>query len=70
MLAQCGNISPWTMYFALQFLAEAEPRISVGAPFTYARDWWLDSRWMPNIFRDYLASCAAQGDIATFGPVA
>ena len=49
------------MYFALQFLSETEPKISVGAPFTYARDWWLDSRWMPNIFRDYLVTLCGAG---------
>ena len=67
VLAQCAQLSPWTMYFALDFLAEAEPAIPSGAPATYAKDWWVDSRWMPNIFRDYFARRAAQGDVATFG---
>jgi ATP-dependent Clp protease ATP-binding subunit ClpC len=67
VLAQCGNFSPWTMYFALQVLGEMVPRVPVGAPLVHARDWWLDSRWMPNIFRDYLAACAARGEATTFG---
>ena len=68
MLAQCGYYSPWAMYFALDFLADAEPRVPVGAPLTHAKDWWVDSRWMPNMFRDYFVRCAGQGDEATFGP--
>src|SRR3984893_15818950 len=68
MLAQCGFFLPWTMYFALDFLADAEPRVAVGAPLTHAKDWWVDSRWMPNMFRDYFVRCAGQGDEATFGP--
>jgi hypothetical protein len=67
VLAQCSHFSPWAMYFALDVLADAEPRVPVGAPATYARDWWADSRWMPNIFRDYFVRCAGQGDTATFG---
>jgi ATP-dependent Clp protease ATP-binding subunit ClpC len=67
VLVQCGYYSPWAMYFALDFLADAEPRIAVGAPLTRAKDWWVDSRWMPNMFRDYFARCAGQGDEATFG---
>src|ERR1700687_2617681 len=67
VLVQCGYYSPWAMYFALDFLADAEPRIPVGAPLTHARDWWVDSRWMPNMFRDYFVRCATQGDEATFG---
>ena len=67
VLAQCGHYSPWAMYFALDFLADAEPRVAVGAPLTHAKDWWVDSRWMPNMFRDYFVRCAGQGDEATFG---
>ncbi|HMG80017.1 MAG TPA: hypothetical protein VK591_15125, partial [Xanthobacteraceae bacterium] len=68
VLAQCGHYSPWAMYFALDFLADAAPRVAVGAPLTHAKDWWVDSRWMPNMFRDYFVRCATQGDEATFGP--
>jgi ATP-dependent Clp protease ATP-binding subunit ClpC len=68
VLGQCGYYSPWTMYFALDLLADAEPRVPVGAPLTRAKDWWVDSRWMPNIFRDYFIRCAGQGDEPTFGP--
>jgi len=67
VLAQCRHFSPWAMYFALDFLADAEPRVPVGAPLTRAKDWWVDSRWMPNMFRDYFVRCAGQGDEATFG---
>ncbi len=67
VLKQCVHFSPWAMYFALDFLFDAEPRAAIGAPFAYARDWWIDNRWMPNIFRDYLARCAERGDAVTFG---
>jgi ATP-dependent Clp protease ATP-binding subunit ClpC len=67
VLAQCKYYSPWAMYFALDVLADAQPLRAVGRPVTYVQDWWVDSRWMPNIFRDYLARCAGQGDSATFG---
>jgi ATP-dependent Clp protease ATP-binding subunit ClpC len=67
VLRQCAHFSPWAMYFALDFLFDAEPRIRVGAPFAFAKDWWIDNRWMPNVFRDYLARCVARGDSVTFG---
>jgi len=67
VVAQCEHLSPWAMYFALEHLFEAEPRVPVGAPLVRARDWWHDNRWMPNVFRDYLARCAARGDNMTFG---
>ena len=66
VLKQCAYFGPWTMYFALDLLFEAEPRVAVGAPLAYARDWWMDNRWMPNVFRDYLIRCAARGDAPTF----
>ena len=68
VVVQCQYFSPWTMYFALDVIFEAEPRLAVGAPLLCAKDWWIDSRWMPNIFRDYFARCAERGDAATFGP--
>ena len=67
VLKQCEHFSPWAMYFALELLFEAKPRLPAGAPLTHAKEWWVDNRWMPNIFRDYLAHCAARGDAATFG---
>ena len=56
VLRQCAHFSPWTMYFALEFLFEAEPRRPIGAPLARAKEWWIDNRWMPNIFRDYLVA--------------
>ena len=67
VLTQCEHFSPWAMYFALELLFEAEPRVPVGAPLSHAKDWWIDNRWMPNVFRDYLARCAVRGDAMTFG---
>jgi ATP-dependent Clp protease ATP-binding subunit ClpC len=67
VVAQCQYFSPWAMYFALDVIADAEPRVPVGAPVARARDWWADNRWMPNIFRDYFMRCTTQGDTATFG---
>ncbi len=67
VLAQCEYYSPWAMYFALEFLAQAKPRPPVGAPAAYAKEWWIDNRWMPNVFRDYFAGCAENGETATFG---
>lgn len=68
VLRQCDHFSPWAMYFALELLFEAEPRLPVGAPLARAKEWWIDNRWMPNIFRDYLVRCAARGDAIAFGP--
>jgi ATP-dependent Clp protease ATP-binding subunit ClpC len=68
VLAQCGHCSAWAMYFALEFVAEAEPRIALGAPATYARDWWIENRWMSIMFRDYFERCVGQGEEVTFGP--
>ena len=67
VLAHCEHYSPWAMFFALELLLDAEPRIAVGAPLVRAKDWWIENRWMPNVIRDYLARCAARGDAATFG---
>jgi len=67
VLVQCQHFAPWTMYFALELLAAAEPRAPVGAPIMRAKDWWIDNRWMPNVVRDYLVRCAAQNDVMTFG---
>ena len=67
VLRQCENFSPWTMHFALELLFEVEPQILPGEPVMRARDWWVESRWMPNIFRDYLERCSLRGDKATFG---
>ena len=67
VLKQCGYFAPWTMYFALDLLLEAEPRVAVGAPLAYAKDWWTDGRWMAHVFRDYLVRCAARAEAPTFG---
>jgi ATP-dependent Clp protease ATP-binding subunit ClpC len=67
VLRQCANFSPWAMYFALDFLFDVQPLVAVGAPLTYAKEWWVDNRWMPNVFRDYLARRAERGDTITFG---
>jgi ATP-dependent Clp protease ATP-binding subunit ClpC len=67
IIAQCEHFSPWAMYFALEFLVDCSPLAPVGAPLTRAQEWWIDNRWMPNVFRDYLARRSAQSDAATFG---
>jgi ATP-dependent Clp protease ATP-binding subunit ClpC len=67
VLTQCDHFSPWAMYFAVELLFEAEPRVAVGAPLSRAKDWWIENRWMPNVFRDYLARCAARDAAITFG---
>jgi ATP-dependent Clp protease ATP-binding subunit ClpC len=68
VLRQCDHFAPWTMYFALEFLFEAEPLRPIGAPLARAKEWWIDNRWMPNIFRDYLVRCTDRGDTIAFGP--
>jgi ATP-dependent Clp protease ATP-binding subunit ClpC len=67
VLPQCGLFSPWTMYFALEFLADVHTRVQVGEPVALAKDWWVDSRWMPSVFRDYFERRASLGDDASFG---
>ena len=59
VLTQCQHFAPWTMYFALDFLFDIAPHVPVGAPLIRTKDWWIESHWMPNIFRDYLARSAA-----------
>jgi ATP-dependent Clp protease ATP-binding subunit ClpC len=65
--AHCAHLSAWSMYFALDFLAETESRVPVGAPLVGAKDWWADNSFMPLMFRDYFKRRAALGDAATFG---
>jgi ATP-dependent Clp protease ATP-binding subunit ClpC len=67
VLLQCEYYSPWTMYFALEFITNAKPRLPVGAPAAYAKEWWIDNRWMLNIFRDYFSGCAERQETVTFG---
>jgi ATP-dependent Clp protease ATP-binding subunit ClpC len=67
VLKQCADFSAWPMYFALDFFFHAEPRLPVGAPFAYAKDWWADNRWMQILCRDYLARCAERSDSVRFG---
>jgi ATP-dependent Clp protease ATP-binding subunit ClpC len=67
VLKHCAYYSPWAMFFALELLFDVEPRIPAGAPLAYAKQWWLDNRWMPNVFRDHLIRCEARGDAMTFG---
>jgi ATP-dependent Clp protease ATP-binding subunit ClpC len=67
VLLHCEYYSPWAMYFALELIADAKPRLPVGAPVAYAKEWWIDNRWMPNIFRDYFAGCTGRDEAATFG---
>jgi ATP-dependent Clp protease ATP-binding subunit ClpC len=72
VLKQCAHFSPWAMYFALDFLfdmvlrVDLMPGVPAGLPLAYAQDWWVGNRWMPNIFRDYLARCAQRGDALVF----
>ena len=73
VVKHCAHFSPWAMYFALDCLFDMVPRddlvprLPAGAPLAYVQEWWVDNRWMPNIFRDYLARCAQRGDALTFG---
>lgn len=63
----CEKLAAWPMYFALEFLAEAEPRVAVGAPLVGAKEWWAENAFMPLLFRDYLARREVLGDPVTFG---
>jgi hypothetical protein len=39
VLAQLGKLRPWTLHFALTYLAALDPRPSVGAPAVVAPEW-------------------------------
>lgn len=67
IVRQCENLAAWAMYFALDFLAEVEPRVPVGAPLVGAKDWWAENPFMPLMFRDFFARREALGDTAYFG---
>ncbi len=67
VVRHCENLGAWAMYFALDFLAEVEPRVPVGAPLVGAKDLWAENPFMPHMFRDFFAKREALGDTASFG---
>jgi ATP-dependent Clp protease ATP-binding subunit ClpC len=68
VIAHIGNLPPWAIYFALEFLLTVEPRPAAGAALTGAKPWWSDDPIIPALFRDYLARREGLGDAPTFGP--
>ena len=64
---QFGQLRPWAMYFALDYLAETDPRPAAGAPAVAAKEWWSNNFLIPTAFRDYFTRRQRLGDSAVFG---
>lgn len=62
------GLTPWGVYFALDYIASVNPRPPVGAPLLSARDYWRENTFITSALRDYLAIRQEQGDTADFGP--
>ena len=62
-----GRMRPWAMYFALDYLATADPRPPAGAPAVAAKEWWTNNVIVPAAFRDYFTRRQKLGDTAVFG---
>jgi ATP-dependent Clp protease ATP-binding subunit ClpC len=67
VLSQLGNIRPWSLHFALLYLAALDQRPPVGAVLVAAPAWWADNLVIPGLFQDYLAAREARGDLPDFG---
>jgi ATP-dependent Clp protease ATP-binding subunit ClpC len=70
VVAAIGNLSPWSMYFALEVLLAADPRPPAGAAVAGARYWWSDDPLVPALFRSHFAHREQLGDAPGFGGVA
>jgi len=67
ILAQLGNIRPWTLHFALKYIAALDPRPPVGAPIVIAPQWWPANLVIPDLFREYLSRRESLGDLPSLG---
>jgi ATP-dependent Clp protease ATP-binding subunit ClpC len=67
VLAQCDRLSPFAMYFALEYLSGLEDRPPVGAPLAAAKDWWSDNILLPLLFVQHFERRRELGDAPTFG---
>lgn len=66
--ASFEGLTPWAMYFALQYFLTVEPRPPVGAPMIGAQEWWCETTFIRSFFRDYLSQRERLGDAPDFGP--
>lgn len=67
VLRHLPNTRPYTILYALRFLAALEHRPPVGAAFVATPPWWQNNAVIPSFFQDFLARCAGLGDRAEFG---
>jgi ATP-dependent Clp protease ATP-binding subunit ClpC len=67
ILTQLPNIRPWTLFFALHYLAALEPRPPVGAAVAAAPNWWAGNLVIPDFFREYFEKREALKDEPSFG---
>lgn len=61
------QMRPWTIFFALRYLASLKERPPVGAPAARAQLWWRDNLVIPDSFAEYFTARAKLGDPVTFG---
>ncbi len=67
VLAQLGQMRPWTIYFALLYFTSLNDRPAVGAPIALAQLWWRDNAILLDIFREYFDRRQKLEDMVTFG---
>ena len=54
--AHFDEMPVWPMRFALDFLANASPRVPAGAPLAGHRDWWNDNAQLARAFAEYFTA--------------
>ncbi len=67
VIAQLRQMRPWTIYFALRYIASLQSRPAVGVPVAEALSWWQNNIIIPDAFREYFEARKALGDSPTFG---
>jgi ATP-dependent Clp protease ATP-binding subunit ClpC len=67
LLAQLDKLRPWTLLYALRYLAALRSRPPVGAPLCRAREYWAENLVIPDEFREYFDLRAMTGDVPEWG---
>lgn len=62
------GLTPWGVYFALDYITSVTNRPAVGAPLLSARDYWRENTFVISALRDYFTVRQGLGDDAEFGP--
>ncbi len=69
VLRQVRYLSPWPMFYALQFFLSLEDRPPVGSVLLGAPEYWGTHPLLAGLLAEYFEARAALGDTITFGPV-